>query len=246
MPDEEMPLLRLESVSASYGSAQALFNVSLSLQAGTSVALLGPNGAGKSTLGRCMSGLVPLKSGSIHLGGIDITNMAPHRIRRLGLSYLPEGRGIFPGLSVVENLRMSVRWMKERPARVEALDRVLEMFPILAKRQSQKASSLSGGEQQMLSVAGGLAMSPRVLIADELSLGLAPMVVDALFEGLAKAREAKTTIVLIEQYVHRALSFSDRCVILRRGSACWEGEAAAAQEDVLARYLGDSVEEVLL
>jgi branched-chain amino acid transport system ATP-binding protein len=239
------PVLALDNLYASYESAQALFGVSFALLEGKCLALLGPNGAGKSTLGRCLSGLVPVTSGSIEFDGTSITNMAPFRIRRMGVAYLPEGRGIFPGLSIIDNLRMAVRVLNGRTERAEAIDRMFEMFPILGNRRSQKAGTLSGGEQQMLSVAGGLAVSPRLLIADELSLGLAPIVVDSLFESLAKVRETKTTIILIEQYIHRALDFCDDCVILRRGKVRWQGDAAKAGEDVLAQYLGDSAEEGL-
>jgi branched-chain amino acid transport system ATP-binding protein len=243
----ERPLLAVTDLTAGYGAAQALFGITFSLQRGESLALLGPNGAGKSTTARCISGLVPPLGGKIEFDGVDITKISAHKARKLGIGYLPEGRGIFPGLTVWENLRMATRWLDGgRAARLEAIQRVVEMFPILAERAKQKAGSLSGGEQQMLSVASGLAVRPRLLIADELSLGLAPLVVDHLMEVLTKTRDEGTTVLLIEQYIHRALSFSDHCAILRRGTVSWAGLASEAEETVLQHYLGDTVEEDLI
>jgi branched-chain amino acid transport system ATP-binding protein len=187
------------------------------------------------------------KSGTIRLNGVDISKLTAHRIRRLGISYLPEGRGIFPGLSVWDNLRMATRWRPgSRNAKTEAIERTIEPFPILGRRRNQKAGSLSGGEQQMLSIAAGLVVSPRLLILDELSLGLAPLVIDQLLEALAKARDEGTTILLIEQYIHRALAFCEECAILRRGRIDWHGAALDAKEELLKHYLGDNLEEELL
>ena len=239
-------LLELVKVRAGYGTATALFDVSLALSAGTSLALLGPNGAGKSTIARCISGLVGIDGGSIELDGTTISGQRAHRIRRLGVSYVPEGRGIFPGLTVAENLKMAVRWLDGRRTRAEAVERACELFPVLGQRSRQAAGNLSGGEQQMLSVAGGLAVSPRLLILDELSLGLAPIVVDGLFEGLGTAVKGGTTVLLIEQYIHRALEFCDECAILRKGSIQWSGPSSAAGDEVLRRYLGDSMDEQLV
>jgi branched-chain amino acid transport system ATP-binding protein len=246
-PDKEAQiLLELVEVRASYGTATALFDVSLALPTGASLALLGPNGAGKSTIARCISGLVGIDGGSIELGGTTISGKRAHHIRRLGVSYVPEGRGIFPGLTVAENLKMAVRWLDGRRTKAEAVERACELFPVLGQRSRQAAGNLSGGEQQMLSVAGGLAVSPRLLILDELSLGLAPMVVDALFEGLGTAVKGGTTVLLIEQYIHRALEFCDECAILRKGSIQWSGPSSEAGDEVLRRYLGDSMDEQLV
>ena len=239
----EAALLKVDELSVNYGPARALFDVSFVVERGDRLALLGPNGAGKSTTGRAISGLVRPHAGTIQFDGRDIGSLRPHQIRRLGVTYLPEGRGIFPGLSVMDNLRMSVRWI-DRGDRPAAIERTLEMFPILGQRRTQRASSLSGGEQQMLSIARGLAVLPTLLIADELSLGLAPQVVDTVLESMETAHRMGVTIILIEQYVHRALAACERCVILRQGAVAWQGRASAAKQEVLDRYLGDDPEQV--
>ncbi len=234
-------ILKAESLDVRYGPFRALFDVSLQLPAGHMVALLGPNGAGKSTLGRALSGLIPITSGHVIFEGNDITKWAAHRRRAAGVAYIPEGRGIFPGLSVIDNLRMAVRQAGGRTERDEAITRAIELFPVLGERRLQRAGSLSGGEQQMLALARALAVDPKVVIADEMSLGLAPLVVDAVFAGLERAREAGITVLLIEQFIHRALSLADQCVILSRGHVGWSGDASAAGPEVLDRYLGEAV-----
>ena len=210
------PLLEVHDLDVRYGPSQALFGVSIDVAPGTVLAVLGVNGAGKSTLARAISGLVAPTAGRVTFDGQDITGLPAHRIRRLGLTYIPEGRGIFPGLSVIENLRMAVaQERRSRPAPRPSSGRV-ERFPVLGKRSSQRAGSLSGGEQQMLALARALAVSPKLVIADEMSLGLAPLMAESVFEGLEEARRSGITIVLIEQFVHRALSMADSCVILTR------------------------------
>ncbi len=184
------PLLRVEKLDVRYGASRALFDVSLDLPAGGMVALLGPNGAGKSTLARALSGLIPVTAGRIELAGREITRWPAHRRHRAGLTYIPEGRGIFPGLSVIDNLRMAVRQAGSRSKREEAIERAVTLFPVLGDRRMQLAGSLSGGEQQMLALARALVMEPKVVIADEMSLGLAPLVVDAVFEGIERARQS--------------------------------------------------------
>jgi branched-chain amino acid transport system ATP-binding protein len=233
------PALSVQNLNVRYGSAQAIFDVSFDLAAGRSMCLLGANGAGKSTLALALCGLVP-SSGRIVLDGVDIRGWAPHRVRRAGIAYLPEGRGVFPGLTVQENLRMAALWHRDAGERRAGLDAAYEMFPILAKRVSQRAATLSGGEQQMLSLARGLMLNPKILIADEVSLGLAPLVVDAVFAGLARARDAGVTVILIEQFIHRALAFADNCVVLQRGEVGWSGPASEARDEVLSRYLGSA------
>jgi ABC-type branched-subunit amino acid transport system ATPase component len=231
-------LLRTDSLEVSYGSVAALRGVSLSVHQGDSLTVLGANGAGKSTLARACSGLVPACGGRIWFCGQDITGWPAHRVRRAGLVHLPEGRGVFPGLSVLDNLRMAVM-LADRSERKSAIERAFELFPELSTRRSQRAGHLSGGEQQMLSLARGLAIPPKLLIADELSLGLAPQIVDRVFQALEKAKELGITTVLIEQFVHRALSISDRCAILRRGQLVWSGPADVASERTLSQYIGD-------
>ena len=233
------PLLKVQDLDVRYGTSRALFGVSLSVEPGTVLAVLGTNGAGKSTLARAISGLVPATAGRVFFNGQEITGAPAHRIRKLGLTYIPEGRGIFPGLSVVDNLRMAVA-QEKRGERAAAIDRAIDLFPVLGQRRTQRAGSLSGGEQQMLALARALAISPKLVIADEMSLGLAPIVTESVFEGLEEARRAGITIVLTEQFVHRALAMADACVILTRGQVSWFGPAAEAGQEVIDRYLGDA------
>jgi branched-chain amino acid transport system ATP-binding protein len=237
------PILKTESLDVRYGPFRALFDVSVDISEGETLAVLGANGAGKSTLGRAMSGLVPVTSGRILFAGRDITKWSARRRRRAGLAYIPEGRAIFPGLSVTDNLRMAVSGLEgDKSQRREAIERAEEMFPILGQRRHQRAGSLSGGEQQMLALGRVLTTNPKVIIADEMSLGLAPLVVATVFEGLERAREMGIAIVMIEQFVHRALAMANRCVIFSRGSVSWSGPASAAGDEVLDRYLGAGAE----
>jgi branched-chain amino acid transport system ATP-binding protein len=233
------PLLEVQGLDVRYGTSQALFGVSFDLAPGTVLAVLGVNGAGKSTLARAISGLVAPAAGRVTFDGRDITGVPAHRIRRLGLTYIPEGRGIFPGLTVIDNLRMAVA-QEQRHERATAIERAVERFPVLGQRKSQSAGSLSGGEQQMLALARALAVSPRLVIADEMSLGLAPIVTESVFEGLEDARRSGITIVLSEQFVHRALAMADSCVILTRGRVGWSGPASDAGQEVIDRYLGEA------
>lgn len=230
-------ILAVRDLEVCYGPSQALFGVSLSVAPASVQCVLGANGAGKSTLARAVAGLVPPSAGSVHFDGKDITRKPSHSIRKLGLAYIPEGRGIFPGLSVIDNLRMAVG-QERRGERAASMDRAIELFPVLGSRRHQRAGSLSGGEQQMLALARALAASPRLIIADEMSLGLAPLVTESVFQGLDAARKSGITVVLIEQFVHRALSLADDCVILMRGRVGWSGPAAGAGPEVLERYIG--------
>ncbi len=233
----DRPLLAVEDLSVMYGTAQALFGVSLQVRPGQAVAVLGANGAGKSSLARGICGLTPTAAGRVVFAGTEVTSRPAARISRLGLAYLPEGRGIFRGLSVQDNLRMFFR-SAGRSGVAQALETAYEMFPRLAERRRQTAGTLSGGEQQMLALARVLAGGPRLVIADEPSLGLAPKLIDMVFDALTTARAAGVSIVLIEQYVHRALAFVDDVVILRRGSVTWAGPADEAGEAVHTHYLG--------
>jgi branched-chain amino acid transport system ATP-binding protein len=235
-------LLEVDSLDVRYGSVQALFDVSLEVPEGSVVAVLGANGAGKSTLARAVSGLVPSFGGTVTFDGKDITKAKPHEIRRAGLVHIPEGRGIFPGLSVQENLRMAVRRVGTPGERRTAVEHAYELFPRLADRRSQRAGTLSGGEQQMLALARALAVPPKLIIADEMSLGLAPLVVDFVFENITMASKTGVTIVLIEQFIHRALGLASQCVILKQGSVAWTGPADGARQEVLDRYLGESAD----
>jgi ABC-type branched-subunit amino acid transport system ATPase component len=240
-PSGESAALAAEHLSVRYGDAVALTSVSFQVGRGKALAVLGANGAGKSSLARALSGLVPVSSGKVVFDGKQIDGWPAYRIRRAGLVHLPEGRGVFRGLSVIDNLRMAAATLEGRQARRQGVELALEIFPILAARRNQRARLLSGGEQQMLSLARALATSPSVLVADEMSLGLAPKLVDVVFDGLNRARQAGVTVIMIEQYVHRALEFADACLVLQRGSVAWSGPATAAGNEVLSRYLGDAM-----
>jgi branched-chain amino acid transport system ATP-binding protein len=232
------PLLSVRDLTVRYGAAQALFGISFEMPQNSALAVLGPNGAGKSTLARAVSGLVPSSGGEIRLDDRDITKLSPTAIRRAGMVHLPEGRGIFPGLTVQENLRMAL--VVEKSAREGAPDRAFEIFPVLGKRRRQLAGTLSGGEQQMLSLARALMVSPKLIIADEMSLGLAPLLVDVVFESLARARSAGVSVLMIEQFASRALQFADHCLILQRGRVAWSGAVDQAGDELLRRYLGEA------
>ena len=232
------PLLVVRDLTVRYGTAQALRDVAFDVLPNSAVAVLGPNGAGKSTLARALSGLVPSVAGTVVLGGRDVTRSTPDAIRRAGLVHLPEGRGVFPSLTVMENLRMATACDRRR--RTEAVDRAFEVFPVLRERRRQAAGTLSGGEQQMLSLARALMVDPRLVIADELSLGLAPKMVDVVFESLRRARSAGVSVLMIEQFASRALDFADHCLVLQRGRIVWSGDTGLAGPELLRRYLGDA------
>jgi branched-chain amino acid transport system ATP-binding protein len=238
---EPPPLLEVNGLGVRYGEASALTGLSFSVRDGTVLAVLGANGAGKSTLARALSGLVRPCAGRVVFAGKEIAGWPAYRIRRAGLVYLPESRGIFGTLNVMDNLRMAAAPVDSRRARRQVVERSLEIFPVLADRRRQRADRLSGGEQQMLSMAVALVEFPKLLIADEVSLGLAPMMVDLVFEGLVRARQAGVTVIMIEQYVHRALAFADDCMVLQRGELAWSGPAATAHDEILGRYLGEAV-----
>ncbi len=240
-PADRRPMLSVRGLCVRYADASALSEISLDLDSGETLAVLGANGAGKSSLARALSGLVRPTAGRIELDGEDITEWSAHRIRRRGVVHLPEGRGVFGSLTVTDNLRMAVSAASSRGARRDALELAFEVFPLLSSRRRLPAALLSGGEQQMLSLARALATSPALLVADEMSLGLAPKMVDVVFEGLARARARGVTIVMIEQYVHRALAFADRCVVLQRGELSWSGQADVARDEVLRHYLGEGL-----
>ena len=232
-------ILSVSRLCVRYADATALHEVSLSVGSRSVTALLGANGAGKSSLARAVSGLVKPQSGQICFDGEDVTSASADRIRRLGVAYVPEGRGIFRSLTVDENLRVALQGVPkaERPA---AIERAIELFPILGERRRQTAGTLSGGEQQMLSLARVLTRQPRLLIADEISLGLAPLVVEEVFAGLQRVINLGVSVILIEQFVHRALQIADRCHVLRRGRLVWSGEASEAGTELVEHYLGGS------
>jgi branched-chain amino acid transport system ATP-binding protein len=225
-------ILELDGVSAAYGPFRALFGMSLAVEPGEAVALLGPNGVGKTTVARVATGLVSPTEGAVMVDGTDMTGAPAHRFARAGLAHAPEGRSVFATLTVEENLRLSFRRSQGRRAVPAALDRAFAQFPALAGRRRQPAGTLSGGEQRMLSLARVLVEAPRLLVADELSLGLAPIVVDEIYAELARLREEGTALLIVEQHVAHALELCDRVVLLEHGSVAWHGPAAEAGDRV--------------
>jgi branched-chain amino acid transport system ATP-binding protein len=232
------PLLEVTDLEVAYGEARALFGVSLTVPRGSVTTVLGANGAGKSSLASSIAGVVRPRAGRVVFDGHDITGKSSHTIAKMGLAYVPESRNLFPHLTVKDNLWAQLRFSLPRNERKDAYDKAIETFPVLRDRRTQAAGTLSGGEQQMLSLARVLAAAPTLLIADEMSLGLAPQVVDLVFESLATARDEGITVLLIEQFVERALAFADDAVVLRHGLVGWQGPAAEAGDELLAEYLG--------
>ena len=219
------PLLEVDAVDVAYGKVKVLDAVSFRAGAGEIVALLGTNGAGKSTLLKTISGLLRPIAGSVRFDGADVTRWGTHRLVRAGLVQMPGGRGTFPGLTVEENLRVgSITAPKaERPARIEE---VLALFPILGARRDQLAGTMSGGQQQMLALARALLTRPRLLMIDELSLGLAPVVVAELLDVIGRLRAQGLAVVVVEQQVDLALDVADRAYFLERGQVRFDGPAA--------------------
>jgi branched-chain amino acid transport system ATP-binding protein len=226
------PILELRAVSAGYAGYRTLFGVTMSVPDGAIVALLGANGAGKSTLARVATGLVPASEGQVLVAGRDVTAMAAHRIARLGVAHVPEGRGVFGELDVEENLVLSLRRRVGRRAMEVALEQGYDTFPVLAARRRQRAATLSGGEQRMLSLAGVLAAGTRLVIADELSLGLAPAVVDTVYAGLRAIHQRGTAVVVVEQQIDRALAIAEHAVVLVRGRVSWQGPPSQARAEM--------------
>jgi branched-chain amino acid transport system ATP-binding protein len=218
--------LELEGVSAGYGRVRVLHDVTLRIPQGSVVALLGTNGAGKTTTLRTISGTLPITRGRIRFDGRRIDGLAAHDIARQGVTLVPEGRGVFPGLSVRDNLQIAARAATGSSAgeRAAATDMALGTFPRLGERMEQMAGTLSGGEQQMLALSRALLARPRVLLMDEISMGLAPKVVEMLFDAVAAFKASGITIVLVEQYLTYALRLADVCYVLAKGRVAFCGE----------------------
>ena len=235
-----MALLEINGVSSGYGEVQILWDVSLQLEAGKLTALVGSNGAGKTTLLRTVSGLIRPWQGNILFDGRDVTRVSAHAKAGLGLVMVPEGRQLFPSMDVYENLEMGAFTRRAKTGFADNLERVYEMLPRLKERTGQKAGTLSGGEQQMLAVARGLMAQPKVLMFDELSLGLAPFLVLNLFEVLQRLKASGLTMLLVEQNVQMALAVSDYAYVLSEGRIEIEGPAAEVRQmpQVRAAYLG--------
>jgi branched-chain amino acid transport system ATP-binding protein len=235
------PLLEVLELRVNYGVVAAIRGVSLSVAGGEVVALLGANGAGKSTMLRTISGLSRPRSGRIALEGEAIHRLPPSRIVRLGIAHCPEGRRVFGNLTVAENLRLGAAARADRAGIAEDRERIYAMFPILSERMTQSAGTLSGGEQQMLALGRALMARPRVLLLDEPSLGLAPLLVQQIFRTLAELKAEGVTMLLVEQNINLALDLADRAYVMRTGEISLEGSAAdlkADYEAVAAAYLG--------
>jgi len=235
------PMLVLDGVNVFYGGIHALRNVSLTVGAGEVVTLIGANGAGKSTTLRAITGLVAPKSGRVTFEGADITGLAPHKLVARGISMSPEGRGVFANLTVLENLEMGAYLTKDKAAIRRELERGFVLFPRLKERMTQPAGTLSGGEQQMLAMARALMSRPRLLLLDEPSLGLAPIVCQTIFSTIDEIKAEGTTVLLVEQNANAALKHSDRGYVLETGEVILEGSAAeiAGNPRVREAYLGE-------
>ena len=233
-------MLALSGVSASYGSVPAVSGVSIEVGEGEAVGLLGANGAGKSTTLRAISGLMRLSSGTITFAGTDLAALPAYRITELGIAHVPEGRQVFPEMTVQENLEIGAYVPRAKADRARTMELVFGIFPVLAERRTQLAGTMSGGEQQMLAVGRGLMLKPRLLMLDEPSLGLAPVVTDVTFEKIQEIHAMGTAILLVEQNVSRALSLVQRAYVLESGKVIMHGTSAqlAGNKQVQAAYLG--------
>jgi len=227
-------VLELDHVYAGYGPYRALFDVSFVVPSGQIVALIGSNGAGKSTVARTVTGLVTPTAGSVRVGGVDVTTMAAWRIARLGIAHVVEGRGVFSSLTVEENLVLAFHQRAGGSTVTDHLAQAYDAFPILGERRSQPAGTLSGGQQRLLSLAKVLVVPPMLLVADELSLGLAPVALDAVYHGLEEIHHNGTALLVVEQQVDRVLGIADLAVVLDRGSVAYQGAAGGARRMVQA------------
>jgi branched-chain amino acid transport system ATP-binding protein len=235
------PLLDINNLVVGYGLITALHGVSLRVEQGEIVTLIGSNGAGKTTLLRSISGLLRPRAGTITLHGLlPLHNLPPHEIVRAGVSHSPEGRQVFPNLTVRENLMLGAYLRRDKPGIAADIEKNYHLFPILRERRQQRAGTLSGGEQQMLAIARALMSRPKLLLLDEPSLGLAPLIVRKIFEIIRDIRAAGTTIFLVEQNAHLALAVADRGYVLQTGRILLEDNAKSllANPEVQAAYLG--------
>ncbi len=234
-------MLSLENVSVNYGAIEALTNITLNIEQGEVVTLIGANGAGKTTTLRTITGLLEPKEGRIMYEGKQISGMPTHKLVPMGIAMSPEGRGVFANLSVRENLEMGAFIRKDKKGIADDMERGFTLFPRLKEREQQKAGTLSGGEQQMLAMARALMSRPRLLLLDEPSLGLAPLVVHAIFEAIDEIKTEGTTILLVEQNANAALHHSDRAYVLETGRIVMEGVSKDVAQDprVKEAYLGE-------
>jgi branched-chain amino acid transport system ATP-binding protein len=234
-------VLSIEKLSVSYGGLKALDQVNVMVSANQFVAIVGPNGAGKTTLFKAISGIVPIESGKITFDGVDLATVPAAQRARLGIAHVPEGRQVFKGLTVLENLEMGAHTKDARDNWAQTLEQIYALFPKLAERQEQYAGTLSGGEQQMVAIGRGLAARPKLLMFDEPSMGLAPTIADAIFEKIEKIyRENRISILLVEQRVAEALETCDYGYVLESGRAILEGthDVLISDPNVKRAYLG--------
>jgi branched-chain amino acid transport system ATP-binding protein len=230
-----MNALEVHGVTAGYDRTTVLRDVSIVVPEGSVVALLGPNGAGKSTLMRVISGLLPVRAGAVRIDGRDVTRERPHKRFAGGLCHVPEGRGVFRGLSVRDNIALQSRPRAEK----QAIDRAVTAFPVLGERLGQQAGTLSGGQQQMLAMAAAYVRSPNLVLVDEASLGLAPIVVDEIFAFLGKCAAEGAALLVVDQFARRALALATTAYVLRRGRVVHEGPAGGLLDsELFDSYLG--------
>ena len=233
-------LLKVDNLQVAYSGIQALRDVSLEVHEGEIVSLIGANGAGKSTLLRAISGLVPVSGGELHFRGVNLRGVPAHRIVEMGIAHVPEGRRVFANLTVLENLRLATWTRRDRGALQEDYERIFHLFPRMCERRGQLAGSLSGGEQQMLALARALMTRGRLLLLDEPSMGLAPVLVSTIFHTLRTINAGGTTILLVEQNAHQALALANRAYVLETGAITLSGTGQALLTDprVNEAYLG--------
>jgi branched-chain amino acid transport system ATP-binding protein len=233
-------MLQLDSVSAGYGSFQALFDVSLKVEAGEAVAVIGPNGAGKTTLLRVISKLLDVSGGTVSMEGVSLNAVAAHRVIDLGIAHVPENRRLFPRLTVEENLRIGAYTKAARERFAERLGFVYGLFPRMQERRHQLAGTLSGGEQQMCAIGRGLMSGPKLLLLDEPSAGLAPVIVQQVFELVRKIRAGGYTVLIVEQNIQQVLKVVDRAYLLEVGRIKKSGRSAEllASDDIRRAYIG--------
>ncbi len=233
-------MLRVEAIDAGYDETQVLWGVSIELRQGELLAVVGPNGTGKTTLMRALTGLLPVRRGTIRFEGERIDRLPPHQIVQRGIALVPEGRRLFPKLTVLENLAVGNYLKRIRAGRQELLEQVFALFPRLAERKDQPASTLSGGESQMLAIGRALMSNPRLLLLDEPSLGLAPNLVDALFQTVVALNRQGRTVVIVEQHVSQVLEIAHRSYLLENGAIALEapGREMLENEYVKKAYLG--------
>ena len=240
MTTQPKPMLGLTNINAGYGGFQALFGVSMSVQAGEVVAVIGANGAGKTTLLRVISGLIPATSGAMSMEGTDLVATPPHKIIETGIAHVPESRRLFPQLTVEENLKMGAFIPAARAKFPERLDYVYSLFPRMKERRLQRAGTMSGGEQQMCAIGRALMSGPKLILLDEPSMGLAPVIVAQVFDLVRRIRSEGYTVLIVEQHVAQVLKVADRAYLIEVGRIQKSGPAAelAASDDIRKAYMG--------